>query len=97
MITDDELLQKEAEVESLFGGVSPWTIDVVEDHDSSEERLRQIMKRIQVEALAKDTVSFAFKSFGVTLGGVAKVLFKALPENNSPDEECDDKSSANPS
>ena len=92
MITDDELLQKEAEVESLFGGVSPWTVDVAEDREGSEERLRRIMQRIQVESLAKDSVAFAFKSFGTTLGGVAKVLFQALPETDKPDAECDDSS-----
>jgi hypothetical protein len=91
MITDDELRQKEAEVEALFGGGLPWASETSEDSRASEERVHKIMLRVKIESLGKDSVSFIFKSFGTTLGGVAKVLFKALPEPpRSPSDRAED-------
>ena len=86
MITDDQLREKEAEVEALFGGGSPWTLE--ESPDESEERIRRIMSRIHVEALGKESVSFVFKSFGATLDGLAHVLFKAVPGGEPPADEA---------
>ena len=88
MITDDELRQKEAEVEALFGGASPWT---PESTEKDEERIRRIMSRVKVEALVKDSVSFIFKSFGATLSGVTGALLRSIPE--SPPKEDDDSPS----
>ena len=88
MISDDDLIQKEAEVEALFGGSSPWTKEPPQS--GAEERIAKIMSRVKMESLAKDSASFVFKSFGVTLGGVAQALFTALP--GSPDSPPDHSS-----
>ncbi|MEN9020822.1 MAG: hypothetical protein GWQ05_24510 [Verrucomicrobiaceae bacterium] len=88
MISDDELRQKEAEVEALFGGGSPWAEEA--PPEGAEKRIANIMNRVKLESLAKDSASFIFKSFGITLSGIAQALFKALP--GSPAQGSDEAS-----
>ena len=88
MISDDELRQKQAEVESLFGGGSPWADET--PPAGADERMAKIMSRVKMESLAKDSASFVFKSFGATLSGVAQTLFRAMP--GSPDQDSNDDS-----
>ncbi len=86
MISDEQLREKEAEVEALFGGGSPWPMDHLEPN---EERIQQIMGKVRADELVKDSVSFMFKSFGTTLGGLANVLLKAVPDSKEDDAEDD--------
>ncbi len=85
MFSDDELNEKDAEVQALFGDVSARPSEPSQD---DEERIERILGRVRLESLMKDTASFVFQSFGVTLSGVTRALFDVLPKSR-PSEDKD--------
>lgn len=85
MITDEQLEEKEAEVTALFFGAVDSRPKTGSTHTPEEQRrVEQIMVRVRVEALMKETAGFVFQTFGATMSGVLRAMFGILPGSESP-------------
>ena len=93
MISDDELEAKEAEVGELFGFVEERPQKAAQPTEDDERRIEQILVRVRVEALMKDTASFVFNSFGATMSGVLRAMFGVFPNTDQAEEQDQKKNS----
>lgn len=84
-ISDADIQAAEREIDALAA------LDAHVPAEPDEERISRILQRAKAESLLCESISFAFKSFGTCLDGLAETCFAVMRQSRNQSKDSNQR------